>query len=80
MDNYCAPFRLTMLLFKISAVGWEVWITYGLVGGDSVDLRRPEILNKMIPRDINWLVNSLGDGSICIVAVPLIHMGSYLIY
>jgi hypothetical protein len=31
------------------------------VDGVAVDLRRSESLNNWLPRDINWLMNSLGD-------------------
>jgi hypothetical protein len=45
----------------ICALGWELWFTYGLYAGDPVDLRRSEILNQFIPKNINWLMNSLAD-------------------
>ena len=47
--------------FLICALGWELWFTYGLYAGDPVDLRRSEILNQFIPKNINWLMNSLAD-------------------
>ena len=47
--------------FFACAIGWELWFTYGWVDGVSVDLRRTEALNFWLPRDINWLMNSLGD-------------------
>ena len=57
-------------------MGWEVWFTYGLWGGDPVDERRPEPLNRIIPKHINWILNSLADGSICMVAILLIYLGN----
>ena len=47
--------------FFACAIGWELWFTYGWVDGVSVDLRRTEALNFWLPKDINWLMNSLGD-------------------
>ena len=47
--------------FLICALGWELWFTYGLYAGDPVDLRRSDILNQLIPKNINWLMNSLAD-------------------
>ena len=45
-------------------MGWEIWFTYGLVDGQSVNIRRPAALNALIPQNINWLVNSLADAGI----------------
>jgi hypothetical protein len=42
-------------------LGWELWFTYGWVDGDSVDVRRSEALNIWLPKNINWLMNSMGD-------------------
>ena len=47
--------------FFACAIGWELWFTYGWIDGVSVDLRRTETLNFWLPKDINWLMNSLGD-------------------
>jgi len=47
--------------FIFCALGWEVWFTYGLFGGDPVDLRRSDILNFYIPKDFNWVLNSMAD-------------------
>ena len=47
--------------FFACAIGWELWFTYGWIDGVSVDLRRTEALNFWLPKDINWLMNSLGD-------------------
>lgn len=52
------------LTFLICAVGWEIWFTYGLVDGQSVNIRRPAELNALIPQNINWFTNSLADAGI----------------
>jgi len=58
--------------FLIAAIGWEIWINYGLSGGLPVSERRSEMLNCAIPQDINWLLNSLGD-------VLIVWVGLFLI-
>ena len=45
----------------VCSLGWELWFTYGWLDGDPVDIRRSENLNKWLPKDINWLLNSMGD-------------------
>ena len=53
--------------FLLCAIGWELWFTYGWIGGVNVDLRREPILSTLIPIHINWLLNSLADaGTICL--------------
>ena len=53
--------------FLSCAIGWELWFTYGWIGGINVDLRREPILSILIPIHINWLLNSLADaGTICL--------------
>jgi hypothetical protein len=42
-------------------IGWELWFTYGWLDGDSVNLRRSVALNNWLPKNINWLMNSMGD-------------------
>ena len=54
------------LSFLICLFGWEIWFTYGLVDGQAVSVRRPAELNALIPQNINWLLNSLGDAGICV--------------
>jgi len=62
-----------LISFLLCALGWEIWFTYGLVGGQNVGDRRPEALNRAIPQNINWLLNSLGDSvSICSVGLLLV--------
>ena len=59
--------RVYILSFLICSLGWELWFTFGWFEGDPVDERRSNILNLAIPKNINWLLNSLGDaGTICI--------------
>ena len=45
----------------VCALGWELWFTYGWLDGDSVALRRSVALNNWLPKNINWLMNSMGD-------------------
>ena len=45
----------------VCALGWELWFTYGGVDGHSVDIRRSEVLNTWLPKNLNWLMNSMGD-------------------
>lgn len=59
--------------FCVCAIGWELWFTYGWVGGDSVNIRRAADLNAAIPMHVNWIVNSLADaGSICLFGLILV--------
>jgi len=56
--------------FALCALGWEIWFTYGIIGGQSVNVRRSKALNQAIPQNVNWLLNSLADaGSICLVGL-----------
>jgi hypothetical protein len=50
--------------FLACAIGWEIWLTYGLIDGLDVNSRRPEALNAAIPMHINWVLNSLADASV----------------
>ncbi len=45
----------------VCALGWELWFTYGWLDGDAVNIRRSEALNTWLPKNINWLMNSMGD-------------------
>ena len=47
--------------FLVCALGWELWFTYGWLDGDAVNIRRSEALNTWLPKNINWLMNSMGD-------------------
>lgn len=49
--------------FILCAIGWEMWISYGLVDGLDVASRRPQVMNEAIPMHINWILNSLGDAA-----------------
>jgi len=53
--------KIYLSSFFICALGWELWFTYGIYAGDPVDIRRSEVLNHFIPKNINWLMNSLAD-------------------
>ena len=50
--------------FFIAVFGWEIWLNFGLLDGQPVDLRRSEALSCAIPSSINWITNSLGDVAI----------------
>jgi hypothetical protein len=68
-------FSLFVASFVACAVGWEIWLTYGLVDGLDVNSRRPEALSAAIPMHINWILNSLGDAaSIGLVGVLLVWL------
>jgi hypothetical protein len=60
--------------FVICAAGWEIWYTYGLVGGLSVDERRAAAMSEAIPIHLNWVLTSLFDAAICVVALGLIWL------
>ena len=58
--------------FMICALGWELWFNYGIFAGDPVEVRRSEVLNQFLPKNINWLMNSLADaGTICLGGILL---------
>ena len=50
--------------FFIAMFGWEIWLNFGILDGQHVNMRRSEALSCAIPSSINWLTNSLGDVSI----------------
>lgn len=56
-------FALFVAGFVACALGWEIWLTYGLVDGLDVDSRRPAALAAAIPLHVNWVLNSLGDAT-----------------
>ena len=58
--------------FLIAALGWEVWINYGILNGQEVNLRRSNALSCAIPMNINWIVNSLGDTGIVWFGIILV--------
>ena len=65
---------LTLLSsFLIAALGWEIWVIFGLVDGDPVNLRRSGAMTCAIPMEINWLVNSLADTGIVWFAIILVY-------
>ena len=64
IPRWVLPFYIKA--FLLCLIGWEIWFNYGLVAGDSVNVRRADVLNQMIPLHINGLLNSLADaGAIC---------------
>ncbi len=60
--------------FLICAIGWEIWYTYGLVAGLSVDERRAAAMSDAIPIHLNWVLTSLFDAAICVIALGLIWL------
>ena len=59
--------KFYFIIFTLCALGWELWFTYGWLGGECVNLRRDPLLSFMIPIHINWILNSLADaGTICL--------------
>ena len=66
---------LYLATFVVCALGWEIWLTYGLVDGLDVSSRRPEALNTAIPMHVNWILNSLGDAAgVGLVGVLLVWL------
>ena len=53
--------KFYFLIFALCALGWELWFTYGIIDGFPVDMRRADILNFYIPKNLNWILNSLAD-------------------
>ena len=60
-----------MCTFIIAALGWEIWLTYGLAGGLPVDERRSAMMTCAIPVDLNWLLNSLADVTVVWIGLLL---------
>ena len=58
--------------FVIAAIGWEIWLTYGLGGGLEVDERRSIALSCAVPQNVNWLMNSLADVFIVWIGILLV--------
>jgi hypothetical protein len=66
---------LTLIsVFFVAAIGWEVWLTYGMAGGLPVDARRSDALNCAVPKNLNWVLNSLGDVMIAWIGIFLIGL------
>lgn len=73
IPTWVLPFYITM--FVVCALGWELWFNYGAIAGDSVNIRRAEALNQIIPLHINGLLNSLADaGTICCGSLMLVWL------
>ena len=51
----------------VCSLGWELWFTYGWIDGDPVDSRRSEVLNNWLPKNINWLLNSMADAGTVLI-------------
>ena len=73
LPNWIPSFYLVALV--VCALGWELWFTYGWLDGDPVDLRRSDNLNTWLPKNINWLLYSMGDaGSVLLGGVLLMWL------
>lgn len=59
LPSWIPSFYIVSLV--VCALGWELWFTYGWLDGDAVNIRRSEALNTWLPKDINWLINSMAD-------------------
>ena len=64
---------LTLLSSFLLLLGWEIWVNFGLIDGDPVNLRRSDAMTCAIPMEINWLVNSLADTGIVWFAIILVY-------
>jgi len=72
--------QLYVLGFLLTALGWEIWWTFGLVPpAQGVNERRcpdnPEscIQNKLLPQSINWIMTSLYDAAIvCVLGLVFV--------
>jgi len=65
--------KVYVAMFAACAIGWELWFTYGWVGGAPVDARRAEVLTAAIPMHLNWVMNSLADaGTIALVGLWIV--------
>tara|TARA_B100000767_G_C19771505_1_gene540298 strand:- start:3187 stop:3828 length:642 start_codon:yes stop_codon:yes gene_type:complete len=58
--------------FLITALGWELWLTYGIAGGLPVDERRSVALSCAIPIHMNWILNSLADVLIVWIGIAFV--------
>ena len=58
--------------FLIAAFGWEIWINFGLLDGDPVNLRRSAALSCALPMNANWLINSFADMGIVWLGIILV--------
>ena len=69
--------KFYFIIFLICAFGWELWFNFGILNGDSVNLRRSESLNFWLPQNINWILNSMADaGTISIGGLLLMWLFS----
>ena len=62
--------------FLTTAIGWEIWFTYGLIGGDSVNQRRSNALNTAVPAHINWALNPVADVGMCLIGLYLVRLAT----
>jgi len=60
--------------FAICAAGWEVWYTYGLVGGLPVNARRAAAMSEAVPQHLNWVLTSLFDAAVCVLGLLFVWL------
>ena len=50
-NHFLQKWFKSIYIFSLTfcAISWELWFTYGWVNGDSVNNRRSDFLNTMIP-------------------------------
>jgi len=68
--NFTWIAKIWLICFCISSFGFELWFTFALAGGDSLDQRRAnEEIDELMPSNIYWAVNASTDGGLCMLAV-----------
>jgi hypothetical protein len=63
----------------VCALGWEIWFSFGWLDGDPVDIRRSAALNAWLPKNINWLLNSMGDAGAVLLGSQALRAALLLI-
>ena len=58
--------------FLIAVFGWEIWVNFGLLDGDPVNLRRSTALSCALPMHVNWVINSFADVGIIWFGIILV--------
>jgi len=71
--NFTWIAKIWLICFCIASLGFELWFTFALVGGDSLDERREnEEIDELIPSQIYWVINASTDGGFCMLAVLIL--------
>mmetsp|Transcript_15978 Transcript_15978/g.39401 ORF Transcript_15978/g.39401 Transcript_15978/m.39401 type:complete len:250 (-) Transcript_15978:223-972(-) len=59
----------------ITAVGWEIAWTFGILDGAPVNARRnSELLKTFLPQEWNWLFNSMSDGTVTLIGILILRL------